>query len=479
MGMLKKIRRLLGRLTLAQRFMLASFIILVAGMAGLGAWVAQQIEEGVVHRTAATTALYVDSFIAPELQELKTGSTISPEHIANLQNLLHGTPFGQQIAAFKIWDLRGQVLYSSNPAEIGQDFPNNERAAAAAQGEVMARISDLTDEENVLDRSSGEKSLLEIYSPVRVNRMSRIIAVAEFYQNTDALQVEMMDAQRQTWLIVGGATLIMYLLLASFVGRASNTIVRQQNELGAQVTRLQELLTQNEELHERVRRAAARTTALNERFLRRISAELHDGPAQDLGVGLLRLDHVSGRCSTCQLAGEAAAQNSQDLEIVAGSMRHALQELRALSSGLGVPQLTALSLADTVHRAVQAHERRTNTHVALEVGALPAGAALPVKITIYRVIQEALNNAYRHAGAAGQSVRVHNADGYLDVQVSDRGPGFVVGREADWDEHLGLVGMRERVESLGGIFSVNSKPGEGTRVSARLPLGQRTWIEES
>ncbi len=69
-------------------------------------------------------------------------------------------------------------------------------------------------------------------------------------------------------------------------------------------------------------------------------------------------------------------------------------------------------------------------------------------------------------------------NGHLQLEVSDQGPGFLVGREADWDEHLGLVGMRERVESLGGIFQVQSEPGRGTRVIARLPLEKNGWVQE-
>lgn len=470
--MRNRLEQLIGRLTLSQRFMLASLLILVAAMAGLGAWVGQQIEEGVIHRTAATTALYVESFVAPELQELKTSDTLSPEHVTALQNLLHGTEFGAQIPSFKVWDLKGRVLFSTNPEGIGQVFPVQGRLASAVQGMVMARVSDLSDDENVLERPVGGP-LLEVYSPVRVERMNRIIAVAEFYQRTDALQAEIANAQRQTWIIVGAATLIMYLLLAGFVQRASNTIARQQDELSAQVSRLQELLAQNETLHARVRRAAGRTTALNERVLRRISAELHDGPAQDLGLALLRLDHLSARCGDSPVAPEAAAENARDLEVVTGSLRHALDELRAVSTGLGVPQLTSLSPAETANRAVRSHERRTNTSVSLNLGALPPQAPLPVIITIYRVIQEGLNNAFLHAGGAGQAVRVEWLGGQLILEISDRGPGFVLGQENDGDDHLGLVGMRERVESLGGVFAVQSAPGQGTTVRARLPLQEK------
>jgi signal transduction histidine kinase len=92
----------------------------------------------------------------------------------------------------------------------------------------------------------------------------------------------------------------MYLLLAGFIQQASDTIARQELSLRTQVAQLTDLLEQNAELHERVRRAATRTTALNERVLRRISAELHDGPAQELGLALLRLDHISQPCASAR-----------------------------------------------------------------------------------------------------------------------------------------------------------------------------------
>jgi two-component system sensor histidine kinase NreB len=60
--------------------------------------------------------------------------------------------------------------------------------------------------------------------------------------------------------------------------------------------------------------------------------------------------------------------------------------------------------------------------------------------------------------------------GRIQVEVSDQGPGFDVNQSIDWEQHLGLAGMRERVESLGGAFSVESSPNHGTRITASLPL---------
>jgi signal transduction histidine kinase len=294
--------------------------------------------------------------------------------------------------------------------------------------------------------------------------------VAEFYQKVDDLQREIGAAQRWSWLVVGTAMLVIYLLLAGFVQRASDTIAHQQVELNQQVVRLTELLAQNEELHKRVRRAAASVATLNERFLKRIGAELHDGPAQDLSLALLRLDTVIGYSEKCCLGNADGGQCADPLDVIQSSLQHALQEVRAIAAGLGLPQLTELSLTETAIRAVRSHERRTSTKVKLSLDNLPEQTSLPVKITLYRLVQEALNNAYRHASGMGQQVCLKGEASQLRVEVSDQGPGFDPRQTLAWGEHLGLIGMRERVESLGGLFRIESEAGRGTKVIARLSL---------
>ena len=464
-------RNPLTQLTLARQFMIASLIILVIAALGLGWWVGQQIERSVVHRTAATTALFVESFVSPSLQELSTADRLSPDRIAALDRLLEETPLGREIVAFKVWDAAGTLLYSAEPSAIGQVFPPGDELRQAWAGAVTAEISTLEDAENVLERAENS-ILLETYSPVRLGGSDQIIAVAEFYQAVDGLQQDIATAQRRVWLVVGLAMGGIYLLLAGFVGRASDTIEQQRDALSAQVGQLTDLLAQNESLHERVRRAAARTTALNERVLRRISADLHDGPVQDLGLALLRLDHTLAR----ETAGEKPSFSEEtrflveDLDVIQAAIQRALTEMRALSAGLGVPHLNNLTLPETLVRAVRAHERRTETNVAIDLDGTPERASLPVKITLYRLVQEALTNAYRHGGGVGQSVSLCYDAGRLHVEVSDGGPGFVDGGAAEWGKHLGLVGMRERVESLGGNFRVASAPGQGTKIIADVTV---------
>ena len=101
---------------------------------------------------------------------------------------------------------------------------------------------------------------------------------------------------------------------------------------------------------------------------------------------------------------------------------------------------------------------------------LPAQAPLATKIALYRIIQEALNNAWRHADGAAPTVTVTGSDRRLIIEVADPGPGFDPAVAEGSETHLGLVSMRERAESLGGQFRIDSAPGRGTTAIATLPL---------
>lgn len=463
-----RLRSFLGDLNLSQRFRLASLVILLAGMAGIGAWVAQQVETGVVHRTGATTALYVDSFVAPQLQELASSDALQPEHAQALGNFIQNTPIGKEFVAFKVWNTRGQLLFSTDKTPVGRTYPMHEGLLRARLGTVFSEVSPLDQVENA-PLAASHSQLLETYSPVWLSGTDKVIAVAEFYQLTDELDAEIRVLQVRSWMVVGLAMLGMYLLLAGFVGRASNTITSQGIELDRKVRQLTALLSRNRELHDRVKRAAASVALLNENYLRRIGSELHDGPAQDLGLALLKLDAAAG-----ELEARAAARVDQGILRQLGeaqtSVANALKEVRGIAMGASLPQLADLDLRETVQRVVLAHQRSTNTKVALDIEDLPDQVALPVRITVYRLIQEALNNAFRHANGLGQQVRVVGQGAELVVEVSDSGPGFHPEAAAEADRHLGISGMRERVQSLGGLLEIESQPGMGTKVVAHLPF---------
>lgn len=449
-------------LSLAGRFLLASLAILLVGMLGIGAWIGREIEHGVVSRAGAITGLYVDSIVTPSLQSLASQPRLSHIEVAELDRLLVDTPLGQRIVALKVWSPVGEVLYSSNRSLIGRRFPVGAGLASALNGEVIARLTDLSEAENEYERARWGR-LLEVYVPVREDGGERVIAVTEFYELSDELEREVGAARLRSWAVVAAATLAVYLLLAGMVKQTSDTIASQQRALREQVTALSRLLEQNARLHERVRHAAGVTTALNEQALRRISSDLHDGPGQALGLALLRLDGLQEQYAA------PGGLGSGDLPIVHRAVDDALRELRAISRGLRLPELAPLTVADVADRAVRDHERLSAIRVDRRWGDLPAQVPLPIKIALFRSAQEALSNATRHGRGVGVAARVWTESGLLCLAVSDRGPGFAP-EQAEAGEGLGLVGMRERAELLGGDFWVDSAPGRGATVRVRWPL---------
>lgn len=467
--MLRKISLLINRWSLAQRFMLAGLVFLVVGAIVIGSWVAAKIRLNMINEAAAATALYMDSFISPNIQELGGGGSLTPGHFENLNTLLETTDLGRQIVTIKIWGMDNSIIFSNTASLVGRTFPAAEDMEEARNGKIVASITDLQDDENVEERKLYSR-LLEIYIPIRLNGTHEVIAVAEFYRGIENLEAQIQAAQRESWLVVSAIMTAIYLVLIGFVQSINQTIARQETGLRNQVWRLTELLTQNEELDKKMRRAAVNTTALNERFLRRTSAELHDGPVQQVSLALLRLDRVNAQNETCRVVNEDFECNDH-LPTVQTSLQTALQEMRSIASNLGLPSLEKPSLDEVIHRVARSHERQTRTKVTVNTRNLPADAALPVKITVYRLLQEALSNAYIHGGGMDQWVRAACENELLQIEISDKGPGFDVSLISE-DEHLGLAGMRERVESLGGIFEIQSVPGEGTIVNANIFLGR-------
>lgn len=452
---------LFARLSLTTQFLLVSLVILLAGMLLIGMWVGHQVESSVLDRTAEVTGLYVNSVTAPYLQSLVGHSELSDEQLATLDALLTETPLGQRIATFKVWSTDGQVLYSTNRALIGQRFPIDDDLGLALSGQVAADVSDLREPENVYERQHWRR-LLQVYIPVRQQGEGQTIAVTEFYQLPDQLEHDVAVARLRAWGIVAAVMIIMYLALVGIVKRGSNIIASQDRALRQKIAELSNLLEQNNHLHERVRKAAGRTTALNEQALRRIGADLHDGPGQALALALLRLDTEESDAAAPEPVGRETAA-------VRGIVQDALTEIRAISSGLRLPELEALSLAEVVERAVRDHERQSGIGVTMELHDVPSVAPLAIKIALFRSLQEALSNAARHGGGVTVTVNLCHEAGRLHLHVSDFGPGFIVSQVAP-NGHLGLAGIRERAELLGGNFQIDTAPGQGTALHVDWPL---------
>lgn len=462
-----------GKLSLATRFALAGGVVMIAGMAIIGFWMTERLKAHVIENTAQATALLMDSFIAPLTQELAKSDTLSPGPVRALEEMLESPALSDRVVAIKIWKPGGYVAWSSVSDIMGERFEPSPSLLAAWQGNVVAEY-DALDE----DESSGERArnmpLLEIYSPVREYWSGDIIAVAEFYEDTTVLQGSLHDLLWQSWIVVGLTTFLMALSLYGIVLRGSRMIDRQREVLGIRMQEMQRIAEQNTVLRERVQRASAKGAELNEQYLRRISADLHDGPAQLVSLAALKIDGLA-RIDDREKRG-------REIGVLRDALGEAMTDIRDICSGLSMPDIETLRLVEIVGRVAATHEDRTGISVDLDLDIddeVERHAPQSIRITVYRFVQEGLNNAFRHA--PGNEVRVHmrNDSTKLVLSVIDRPPpdgvppvaaGTVPGGG------LGLAGLRQRVESLGGSLSFETTPQEGSTLEMTVDTGERASL---
>jgi signal transduction histidine kinase len=452
--------------SLAAQFALAGGVVMILSMMIIGHLVAARIEDGVVRNTALATSQYMDSIVSPLSQDLADADELPPGASRALDEVFNNTSLGERVVSYKIWKPGGRIVEASDKTLIGKTFNETENLIAAFQGEVRADFENLHDEEDQGENALG-MPLLEIYSPIREVWSGDVIAVVEFYEAAERLQADLREATRNSWFAVALMFLSIGGLLFVIVLRGSRTIDAQRAALTRQLQDLTTMSAHNTALRERVQQAAARASAMNDQALRRIGADLHDGPAQLLGFAALRLDDLRD-----------AVADQGDVNAVERAIKDAMKEVRTISRGLLLPDIENRTPCDIVKGVAETHAARTGTEVAVACdvpGDLDLSEA--ARICLYRLVQEGLNNAWRYAGGDGQEVELRLRDGILQLWVRDRGPGYpamiAAAAAADDAPGLGLSGLRDRVESLGGTFETGNR-GDGTGAQIHMALDMRT-----
>lgn len=449
-------------LSLAAQFAIAGGCVMLLSMALVGRLVAGRIEDSVVRNTALASAQYIDSIIAPLSQDLADADSLSPGAKRAIAELFHGTSLGDRVVSFKLWKPDGLVAEATDPTLSGKKFDLSDDLRKALAGQVSASFENLTDTEDRHELALG-LPLLEIYSPIREVWSGKVIGAAEFYEVATQLEEDLSSARKNSWIAVAVIFSSIGGLLYLIVLGGSRTIDRQRRALTERLAEVQALNDRNRLLRERVQGAAARFSAVNDQALRRIGADLHDGPAQLLGYAVLRLDSLRD-----------GAADAGEVERIERAVKDAIREIRTISRGLSLPDIEARSAAEIVQSVAEAHAARTGSDVTV-TSDMPEGDALPaaVKICLYRFVQEGLSNAWRYGGAAGQEVRLTRLGGRLRLAVGDAGPGFgaATGAATEDGGGMGLAGLRDRVESLGGTFlSRNRTDGQGAEIIMELEI---------
>ena len=449
-------------LSLARQFLIAGVTVSLLAMAVVGFLVADAIERSFIKHAASATALYVDSVIAPILPDLRTTQRIDGIIAQSLDETLSAGKLGERLVSFRLWRGDGTVLYSDRPELTGQQFQPSENLERAFQGEVVAEYGEPEDAESYFERSPG-KPLLEIYSPVLQPWTGEVVAVLEFYESVPDFAQGLATVRVRGWAAVALVTLGLFLTLAAIVLRGSSTIEAQRLALRQRIDELALLAERNEALAIRVQDASQRATAFNERFLRRLGADLHDGPAQLIAFAALRLGSKMFR------DGDVPPETrNSEIDIIRSSLADAMEEIRMISSGLAIPHIDTADVSEVIAAAVRPHAERGPQDIAVETSTRSPELDADAKICIFRFVQEALSNAVRHGGPdCSISVRERTRNNRLVIDVTDDGPGFEI--TAVSGERLGLACLRQRIEMLGGTLDIESS-SRGTRLAMALEI---------
>ena len=231
--------------------------------------------------------------------------------------------------------------------------------------------------------------------------------------------------------------------------------------LGVHVVRLKSLRERNAML----RQLAVRLESAKEEESTRISRELHDEFGQTLTAAKLNLQML--RSTT------ADAGAMRRLEDAVNMMDGMIRQARDIARGLRPPLLDEAGLVPAIDQHLKSLAARSGTRIELDIAPGVARTPHGLNTTVFRIVQEAVGNALRHARAAVIRVTLRDEDESLRLIVEDDGVGFdpaAVSSSARRGANLGLLGMTERVRNAGGTIGFESRPGAGARIIARIPF---------
>ena len=423
---------------------LTALVVLAVGT--LGAVASRQAaEREAVKDAARQAAVLADAVVTPALEDGIL--TSEPHAVERLDAAVHAHILNESVVRVKFWTADGRIIYSDEPRLVNRVFPlgDDERAAflvppGTKNPPIEAEVSKVQAPENTFE--AGEGKLLEVYRPVWTPGGHPLLF--EIYASYDAVDARTLGLWRGFGGITLASLLILVVLLLPVLWRVLDRLGRAQRQ--REVALVQ----------------AVEASALERR---RIAGTLHDGVVQELAATSFV---VAGAALHAEQEGHVAL--TETLKRASESVRTSIGGLRSLLVDIYPPSLDQTGLVGGLADLVNGPRNR-DVQVRLTVPTEPVRLRQADERLVYRIAQECLRNATRHARAHHVDVSLTVEEDSVVLEVADDGVGFDPGRVlgAPAQGHFGLRLMAHSVEQGNGQLRLRSAPGAGCQWQLRVP----------
>lgn len=358
---------------------------------------------------------------------------------------------------------KGQIfeIYESTKREVEESRRNLEELKEITR-QLQDEVDNLAAQENreklKLVRVSSnfanysEDKIRESYETVKDVQVRLGVAKEKEYQarkQRDRLELQLRNMER---------TLVAAEHLATKLGTVMTYMTSQLSDM---VTKM-EIASKNKFLGVQIIKAQE-----DERL--RVSREIHDGPAQQMA-------NLIYQASICErlvdIKPDEAKHGMQELR---RQIRSCLTDVRQIIFDMRPMSLDDLGLVPAVRQLINKLDERNLLKTDFQVDGKSHPLDKHVEVCLFRMIQEALNNVYRHSGVTNAKVRMLFAPDHLAMVIADEGEGFDMAameeerKNSEGNGHFGILGMEERASIIGAILTVLSEPGKGTKVHIKMP----------
>jgi signal transduction histidine kinase len=361
--------------------------------------------------------------------------------LARLDELVLSRVLDESLVRVKIWSQDGRILYSDQPALIGERYRlGSDERRLFGEGGADVELSELSRPENRYERQEGK--LLEAYTPIRTPGGSQVLF--EIYKRFGSVTASSEDMLRALALPLLGGLLVLFLFQVPLAWSMARRLQHGHEERERLLTNAVEASAQERQ---------------------RIAADLHDGVVQDLAGVAFGLAPIAEQADRRGAESEASA-----LRTAIARLRQGIRGLRTLLVEIHPPNLESTGLEAALLDLLSPMEAEgVRTELTVEDERPPDPHLDPL---IYRVANEAIRNVRSHAEATAVRVELTrpDSDGVL-LMVEDDGGGFdeTAREQRAAGGHLGLALLEDLVRQADGTLTVESEPGGGTRVEMRVP----------